>query len=305
MPKYNCCVPGCTNSHRNKASGFKFYCLPTDSELRKKYDVLIRNDNLKVTSTHTRICCEHWEGGQKLSRTHLPSIFPWTESKQPRRVIAKASQETIENHKRKRKNSTNISDMSDAMEIKDPEPEATQLDCSTQTDLPCFCNAEIEVKRLKDEKNELQEETLFLKSELKRISDELNTVKTNFVRLQQQQTKFDIEQYKSNDTDIEFYTGLPNYKMLLFCFELVQASNNVCEREGEINQKTPKIGRPRALTAFQEYIMVLMRLRLGLFERDLAHRFGNIALGTVSNITLLIIYMKKLLDGDWLIAVQV
>lgn len=30
--------------------------------------------------------------------------------------------------------------------------------------------------------------------------------------------------------------------------------------------------------------MVLMRLRLGLFEKDLAHRFG-IAIGTVSNIT--------------------
>ena len=96
MPKYNCCVPGCTNSHRNKPSGFKFYCLPTDLELRKKYDVLIRNDNLKVSSIHTRICCEHWEGGQKLSRTHLPSIFPWTESKQPRRVISKASQEAID-----------------------------------------------------------------------------------------------------------------------------------------------------------------------------------------------------------------
>jgi len=103
MPKYNCCVPGCTNSHRNKPSGFKFYCLPTDLELRKKYDVLIRNDNLKVSSIHTRICCEHWEGGQKLSRTHLPSIFPWTESKRPRRVISKASQEAIDKYKRKRR----------------------------------------------------------------------------------------------------------------------------------------------------------------------------------------------------------
>ena len=35
----------------------------------------------------------------------------------------------------------------------------------------------------------------------------------------------------------------------------------------------PNIGRPRSLTKFQEFIVVLMRLRLGLFEGDLAHRF--------------------------------
>lgn len=285
MPKYSCCVPGCTNSHRNKPPEFKFYCLPTDLELRKKYDVLIRNDNLKVTSIHTRICCEHWEGGHKLSRTHLPSIFPWTESKQPRRVISKASQEAIDKYKRKRKrkNSHNNDEM--FMEIEPDDEPATHLECSTQTDLPCYCNAKIEVKRLEDEKKQLEEENMFIKSELKKITDELNIVKTNLARQQQQQTKFNIDKYKSNDSDIEFYTGLPNYKTLIFCFDLVQeASNKTGEKEGELNQKTHKIGRPRALTPFQEYIMVLMRLRLGLFEKDLAHRF-DIAIGTVSNIT--------------------
>ena len=65
-------------------------------------------------------------------------------------------------------------------------------------------------------------------------------------RLQQQQTKFDINKYAAKDSDFEFYTGLPNYKMLMFCVDLVQeASNEFGEKEGEMNQKTPKIGRPR------------------------------------------------------------
>ena len=170
------------------------------------------------------------------------------------------------------------------MDIEALEP-ATHFECATQTDLACFCNAQIEVKQLQDERKQLEEENLCMKSELKRITDELKTVKMKLTRLQQQQTKFDINKYAANDSDIEFYTGLPNYKMLMFCFDLVQeASNEFGETEGEMNQKTPKIGRPRAQTPFQEYIMVLMRLRLGLFEKDLAHRFG-IAIGTVSNIT--------------------
>ena len=147
----------------------------------KKYDVLIRNDNLKVSSIHTRICCEHWEGGQKLSRTHLPSIFPWTESKQPRRVISKASQEAIDKYKRKRKNPNNNDEM--FMDIEALEP-ATDFECATQTDLACFCNAQIEVKQLQDERKQLEEENLCMKSELKRITNALKTVKMKLTRLQ-------------------------------------------------------------------------------------------------------------------------
>ena len=40
--KYNCCVPGCNNSHRNRSAALKFYCIPKDPELRKTYDVLLK-----------------------------------------------------------------------------------------------------------------------------------------------------------------------------------------------------------------------------------------------------------------------
>ena len=33
------------------------------------------------------------------------------------------------------------------------------------------------------------------------------------------------------------------------------------------------IGRPRSLSVFEEFTLVIMRLRLGLFEKDLGHRF--------------------------------
>ncbi|XP_022797861.1 THAP domain-containing protein 11-like [Stylophora pistillata] len=103
MPKYNCCVPGCTNSHRDKPSGFKFYCIPKDTELRKTYDIILRNATLKIDSPSTRICADHWENGKKLSRSRLPSLFPWSKQKEERRKIVKASQEEIEKHSKKRK----------------------------------------------------------------------------------------------------------------------------------------------------------------------------------------------------------
>lgn len=53
------------------------------------------------------------------------------------------------------------------------------------------------------------------------------------------------------------------------------------------NQRSGKgenvIGRPRSLSKFEEFTLGMLRLRLGLFEKDLAHRFG-ISESTVSNI---------------------
>ena len=44
-----------------------------------------------------------------------------------------------------------------------------------------------------------------------------------------------------------------------------------------------KLGRPRSVRIFGEFNLTLMRLRLGLFEKDLAHRF-NVSETTVSTV---------------------
>ena len=57
----------------------------------------------------------------------------------------------------------------------------------------------------------------------------------------------------------------------------VTASNSSSEFQLQpslISDETPKQGRKRKLSTLNEFFMVLVRLRLGLFEQDLAHRFG-------------------------------
>ena len=288
MPKYNCCVPGCTNSHRNKPSGFKFYCIPKDADLRKKYDIILRNATLKIDSPSTRICADHWENGEKLSRSHLPSIFPWSKGKEERRKIVKASQEEIEKHSKKRKTSSDPEPVV-CMEVTEPT-ETLQLqtvaEVSTQTDFQCVCLLKDENEKLKEKINLVEKQNKLFKSELQKLRSELNCLKSELTKEKHKQTIFDIEKYKSKDSDVEFYTGVPTYKMLTFCFSLVEESSNIYDEstEGNPQPETLKIGRPRSLTAFQEFVMTLIRLRLGLFEKDLSHRFG-IAIGTVSNVT--------------------
>ncbi|CAH3152213.1 unnamed protein product, partial [Porites lobata] len=79
--------------------------------------------------------------------------------------------------------------------------------------------------------------------------------------------KFDISKFKGNDEDVEFYTGLPHWDALMLLYDMV-------------NQKAQNLNYG-TLTLFEEFVLTLMRLRLGLLQKDLAHRF-NVSETTVS-----------------------
>ena len=58
-------------------------------KVRRLYEKLIRNKNLKLNAQHTRICGDHFPDEERMYRTQLPSIFPWTAIPEKRRVIEK------------------------------------------------------------------------------------------------------------------------------------------------------------------------------------------------------------------------
>ena len=76
-----------------------------------------------------------------------------------------------------------------------------------------------------------------------------------------------------------------DYQILIICYKsLEQASSNIVYEHKRTSCVDSNIGRPRVHTKFQEFILVMFQLRLGLFENDLAHRF-KVSIWTVSEIT--------------------
>ena len=95
-----------------------------------------------------------------------------------------------------------------------------------------------------------------------------------------------LECYKTSNEDISFYSGFPTYKHVLACFDLPEENAEEIDYGTEsknTNERPKTIGRWRKLSKWQEFTMVLLRLRLGLLERDLAHRF-TVSVSTVSGI---------------------
>lgn len=134
-----------------------------------------------------------------------------------------------------------------------------------------------QIKTLKDSyENQLEQS----RKQMLTFEKQLEESKKEVVKLNYKinNIRFDIDKYKTSDKDIQFYTGFTNYQLLENCFSLIKKSAmnlnyGTREKVYENMQGLRRIGRPRALSTFQEFILVLLHLRLGLLERDLSHRF--------------------------------
>ena len=93
-----------------------------------------------------------------------------------------------------------------------------------------------------------------------------------------------LSHIKENDKKVCFYTCFPSYKALEACFLLLGSSvNRFCYSGQQQDKITSKRCRSRALLPLEEFFLMLVGLRLGLMEEDLAYRFG-ISQPTVSRI---------------------
>ena len=99
-------------------------------------------------------------------------------------------------------------------------------------------------------------------------------------------TKPKFEDHKDIDENITFYTGFQNYETLELCFDMVrEQASNLCYSVGKklcFPAGYNKPGSKRKLNVtWQEFTMVLLRLRLGLLEKDLAERY-RVSVASVS-----------------------
>ena len=97
-------------------------------------------------------------------------------------------------------------------------------------------------------------------------------------------SKFCLENISKDDDKVLFYTGFPNYTALKVCYNyLGPAVDNLTYWGSKTDSQSKCHGRNRLLLPVEEFYMVLVKLRLGLFEKDLADRF-NVSISTVSRI---------------------
>ena len=101
-----------------------------------------------------------------------------------------------------------------------------------------------------------------------------------------------LEDIQTSDKICSFYTGFPYYGTFKALFDYLKdaAATKRNWRGRETANKShfsdkfqTKPGPDSKLTLEEEFLIVMMRLKVGLFQKDLAHRFG-ISEATVSRL---------------------
>ena len=221
LGRATCCVPLCPNNFKN-SHGLAFYRIPKARRIRREYVRLLRNDNLNLNSDSTRICSAHWDGGEKRSRTHLPSIFPWSKKTRERRILYRSE---ATSNSRARKRNTDIS--CTEMDVEDDsvnEVSVEQIDVDTQSNnvspTLSFCDAETQTEITGEFLDRLEFELKSIGEEKDKLANEKDELTRDSKRLQHalKNPKFGISKFKEKGEDIEFYTGLPHWDALMLLY---------------------------------------------------------------------------------------
>jgi len=237
--------------------------------------VKIRRDASKDfrLTKRTKICSLHFKdsdfrltlkGRRYIKDDAIPSIFAWSVAS-PNRKSPRKRQNVVE------------------------MPSSCQtMDNLATNEINKGDSQDKEIADLRAQIAALQEENVILRETNKDLVKSLD---------EQLRNQFGILKFKESDSDINFFTGFPNYQTLLTCYNFVNPGTNgeniayVSSVTDEVDftcvssieSKGNKPGKRRKLSTLDEFFMVLVRMRLGLFERDLAHRF-NLHVSTVNRI---------------------
>jgi hypothetical protein len=134
------------------------------------------------------------------------------------------------------------------------------------------------MQKLQKENENLKEENQKSTSKCSLLEDECRSLKEECEQLKAsptQSTYLAEESLQNDNAKVKYYTGLPNFEALMALFSYVNSSIQSNSRH--------------ALTCFQQFILVLVKLKLNPGDQDLAFRFG-VNQSTVSR------YFKKWID---------
>lgn len=313
MPQH-CCVPGCSSnsSKHEEVNGHQvgFHSFPGDRDLLKRWVVNIKRDVSAyfAINAHTKVCSLHFAEDafypgdtrrdpsakatsqlrRKLKPGAVPTLFAWTRTTSKRKPPGERT--LPEPSAKKRAPHSDSPAAMDEHEVLDVGPSSGSSLCQPEcrgdvadaddggrTHAHCECVEELHVRleMLEAENGELRAAC----NDLRRENESL---------LPAQARVFSVERFKSDDKMIAFFTGFSSYLMFLACFNFLRRSAEVMRGwkgsatcPDDVDQHGKKPGPKAKLSLEEQFFLVMVRLRLGLYEVDIADRFG-ISPSTVS-----------------------
>ena len=135
-----------------------------------------------------------------------------------------------------------------------------------------------------------ESDTLKLQREMELLQVQLADLKEKLSEVENQRDillarQFSMDKIKDDDAAVLFYTGFPNYGALISFYNFIEpklakmqywkGEKLLKENQSyQMDDNRKKPGPPRKLSYLDEFLLVLMRLKAGLFVQDLADRFG-------------------------------
>jgi len=266
-----------------------FHCFPdAHSEKGKQWIAKIRRDPGEAfdVNEYTKICSRHFTSNDfvclegcpairaRLKPSAVPFIFPWSGKKVERESVTSKRAISATDHSgyqmQSKEECTSKQDNDCIGIINETDDPSCSVECAESSfSLEVSDNAEVLL--LWQKSSQLQAELLLAKDSASK-------------------SLFRLKNIQDSDDDVKRYTGFPDCATLFAFYEIILESDAAVMRQWDGKNckndydSESKRGRHTKLPLLQQFFLTLVRLRLGLYEFDLAKRF-NVSQSTVSRIT--------------------
>jgi hypothetical protein len=225
--------------------------------------------------------------GKRLKPGAEPTVFIWCEEGETRpNPLNRVRQEFHE------------SDISDS----DEEPLPVDMETPSNVDNNSARDNQAEILLLQSQLKQQQQQIDSLQKDKDQLEKKLSNIEAETTTLNQrlEVESFGVARFGTDDVLFRFYTGFVSVAAFMAFFEYVKPSATNMQRMyyKAVENLNTLAGRPSCMKLVDELFLFLCRLRLGLFEEDLAERF-NCSVATVSRKVITWANLLYFVLGSW------
>ena len=246
----SCCAVGCTNRY-TKGGGLQFYRFPTDSDQRARWIAAVDRKNWEPNQ-YTWICSAHFVRGVKsndpASPAYVPSLFSYVKSPVKRKAENDMQRYNRTKACKKRRLEASLrEEAAEGLMILSDTPNSAAMGTAIE-ETPCIYTSKSTMTEMSvGDIDKLQSDNFALREENKRLKEVIT------------RQALDEQSFEGNDKKVKYYTGLTSFATLMAMFNFI----------------SPFISKSQfGLPLFQQYLVVLIKLRLNIANQYLGYQFG-------------------------------